>query len=41
MHNRRQLVTRASEDMRAPGGIMFWGIICIVFYSSIWMYIQA
>lgn len=41
MRNRRQLVTRASEDMRAPGGIMFWALVCVAFYSGVWMVITA
>ena len=41
MHDRRQLVTRTSEDMRAPGGIMFWTIVCVTFYSGVWMMITA
>lgn len=41
MRNRRQLTTRVSEDMRAPGGITFWAIICVAFYCGVWMMIES
>lgn len=41
MYDRRKRVTRDDPDMRASGGIVFWIIVCVAFYSGVWMMVNS